>query len=96
MALVRPCRLLRNLFYNFHIDSNNVLNFILKSLQLLRNIYYATGYSSVMLLCLIVSREARERAPTLAISEALVDKPLVADNSIALKHRRPWVSAGLT
>jgi hypothetical protein len=30
MAFVRPCQLLRNLFCNFHIDSNNVLNFILK------------------------------------------------------------------
>ena len=51
-----------------------------------------------MLFCLIASievREARERAPILAISEALVDKPLVAHNSIALMHRRPWVSAGL-
>jgi len=51
-----------------------------------------------MLFYLIASieiREARERAPTLAISEALVDKPLVADNSRAVKHRRPWVSAGL-
>jgi len=51
-----------------------------------------------MLFCLIASlevREARERAPALAISEALVDKLLVADNSIAIKDRRPWFSAGL-